>query len=97
MELHEEMNILRNGYKKTVKPLVERGEYMIAYFEFSNLMTIVEMRGREIISNVHMGLSYVSSAQLLRDRLLEGDKSKIESIVRMFEAYSAQTKLPLRD
>ena len=95
MGVQEEIENLRERYQTRIKPLIDNEEYMIASFELGNFIMLLSERGEEL-TQVHMGMSFFASARLLEERLREGNKENIENVVRMFEAYSAQTTLPLK-
>jgi len=96
MDLQEELELQRRGYQECVRPLIEKGEYRSAHMEMCNLNFVMAERRKEIGLNIHCGLSYLAYASLLRDALFEGDEEAIKTRREAFEAFSAQTKLPLQ-
>jgi len=97
MEIQEEVALQRKGYQENVKSLIERGAYHTAGMEMSNLTFAMAERRNDIVNGVHCGLSYLATAELLKEALLEGNERSIRGFKEKFEAFSAQTKLPLRD
>ena len=95
MNIREKLETVRKGYQENVKPRIEQGEYDFAYLEFSNLVFMMEAERGELTLHIHCGASLVASAQLLYRSLEKGEKLSIESKVRMFETFLAQTRLPL--
>ena len=81
------------GYKETVKPYIESGDYEIAAAELNNFYVMMGAYLRDINSTVHCGLSFVSSAEMLMSALRK--EEGIERTVRRFEMFSAQTGLPI--
>ena len=94
MEIQEEIENYRRYYQETIKQFFEQGEYMLAYFELGNFLILANIKNREFCTKIHMGMSFLASTEILHERLKEGKKLGIETAVKMFEAYSAQTKLP---
>lgn len=95
MNIREMVANSRKVYFDEVKPLINKGEYETAYFQMGNLIFMMDERSREIVMNVHCGLSYIASAKLLHVALLEKNPERINRRVRSFEVFLAQTKLPL--
>jgi hypothetical protein len=95
MDIMEEMGLVGKGYRESVRPAIDSGDYMIAYFELDNLLSVVGERAKEIMDEVHMGRSFLASGTMLRDRLKAENPNKldIEAVVKVFEAHYAQTTL----
>ena len=95
MNVQEALKQVGEGYQQSVKPWIEKENYGMAYFEFSNLCFLLEQYLTEVYDQINCGLSLISSAQNLKQKLQGGDKESIEFSVRLFETFYAQTKLPL--
>ena len=95
MNLEQEMELYRRGYEQSVKSWIEKGEYGLAYFELGKINFILENNPQEIALNIHMGMSLIASAESLKQKLQEGNKENIQHDLKFFEAFLAQTKLPM--
>jgi uncharacterized membrane protein len=94
MDTKKLLEILNESYKKQVKPLIEKGKYLVASLEMQNILIIMQDRKRELLG-VHMASGYVASARMLYEDLKKENEKGIERSMNFFEAYSAQTRLPL--
>ena len=94
MDIGEVVAGLRERFAERVKPLIESGDYRDACSEMRDLLAEIRRYQIPIIRDVHAGNYYFYSAKLLFWELLEG-KAPSRDVLRQFEAYSAQTKLPL--
>ena len=88
----DELQRYNEYYITQVKPLIERGEYALAWAEFGNMLFFIGRDALTIEKYVHMGAGYVVTARNLFKCLEK--KENIEEAVSLFEAYAAQTRLP---
>jgi len=96
MDIKKEIEIWRKEYSEIVKPLIEKGHYHLAGLEMSNLTFVMAEKRNEVVLNVNCGLSYLATAELLKEALLNENELSVRGSQEKFEAFSAQTRLPLR-
>ncbi len=97
LTIQQEVGKLSDHYRKVVRPMIDEGQYMMAYLEFGNVVFAMESRRQELIFEVHCGLSYIAAARVLEERLETATSfSDVRSAVETFEAYAAQIRLPKR-
>ena len=90
-----EVEIVRSKYESEVKPAMENGEYELAAITLASALYIIRGREQKIMATVHMGWSFLASASLLEKKLREGNPERIKRAQSFYEAYAAQTTLPL--
>lgn len=90
----EEIN---NYYSTEIREYIQSGNYEIASMEMSNLKFLANENAKEIVSDIHCGLRYISSLDMLVDALKNSDEKGIKSSQRLFEAFAAQTGLPIKE
>ena len=61
--------------------------------EMANIVLAMEHYFNEIHSKIHCGPSFIASAKILHQALENATEAPTRHM-RMFESYSAQTKLP---
>ena len=96
MTIQDEVKKIIEGYQNNVKPLILEKRYFPAYIGLSNLCWLMERSTSDIVIKIHSGGMFISSATVLCNRLEKSDEKGIEGTLERFEAYAAQTKLPLR-
>ncbi len=89
------VNKIYENYRKTVMPLIEKGEYVEASKKIYHLIFHInkEQRYREMMmANISEGACYIASLRLLFDNLEEGDEKGIERAMGSVEIYYAKAK-----
>ena len=94
MELSE-VEIVKHKYTNEVIPAIENKDYELAALALSSALFVTRGKEEKIILETHSGLGFLGSAKLLEDKLREGNEGAILRAKRYFEAYAAQTTLPL--
>lgn len=95
LSIQEEVEICRKGYDEIVKPYIEKRQYKLASSELKKLFLELDNRRIELSNRIRLGFGYLTSAQLLEEKLMIGKPEDIFKFVKIFEAYQSQTKLPL--
>lgn len=96
LSIQEQVELCRKSYEENVKPLIDQREYFAAALEFGNITFALSERRKDILTKVHSGGSYLACAQMLEKKLRTTNPHEdVSSLVEKFEAYQAQTKLPL--
>jgi hypothetical protein len=96
LTIQEEVAENRKYYDEVIKPLIEKGMYEIAAFELSNTLFSLKTKRMDLVCRVPCGLSYLISGEMLEEKLKTAKSKKdLGDTVKRFEAYQAQTKLPL--
>ena len=96
LTIQQEVETLSKHYREVIRPMIDKGQYMMACFELGNVVFAMQSRQQELIREVHCGLSYISAAEVLEEHLHTATSfSDVRSAVEMFEAYAAQTRLPM--
>jgi hypothetical protein len=93
-------------YHAVVKPDIQSGNYGAAWAEMANIADTLRNIGTMGLLEVHSGLNCMGAAQVLCNalrascpELLEHgeelmEKQSLDSRIKHFEAYAAQTRLP---
>lgn len=90
----EAIQKVRNGYEEVIKPLI-REKAPQARFEMGNLVFALDYgECGPIFAKYSFGLGFIASANVLLDRLKEGDYS--ESTVRLFEMELSQLEMAIK-
>ena len=92
--IEEVIEGMRGRYTERVKPLIEEGKYIAAAYELKDIYAYWQFRAKELFSEVHSSLNYLGSMRTLIEKLETATEKPINAI-ETFEAYQAQTKLPL--
>ena len=95
VEIHEIIKDNRKYYADVIKPMIEEGRYEEASFELRNQLFILQDFRGKVIFDVHCGISYVASMEGLI-MALKTTTERPNKTIEMFEAYAAQTSLPMR-
>ena len=85
----------RGRYEERVKPLINSGKYFAASYELRDIHAYWQFNKLELFPKVHCGLSYFVSMGDLVDALEKATEIPKDALER-FEAYQAQTKLPIK-
>ncbi|MBI3623168.1 hypothetical protein HY212_03780 [Candidatus Pacearchaeota archaeon] len=86
---------LRGRYEESVKPYILSGNFQRAHLEMGDIAVCLEVMSRDVLLNIHCGLTYIQGARKLTDALATASSVPQEEL-EFFEAYQAQTKLPYR-
>lgn len=99
-EITEAVLFVREHYVEAIKPLILAGDYAGARQELEEaVISILQAHGQEIRQFIHCGSQFIHYTSLLSIALkypYAGDKEdNLPQRIKEFEAYAAQTKLPL--
>lgn len=94
IDAQEIVDRLRKKYATEIKPLMQNGHYTAAGMELDTGITGILFLGEQFVIDVHSGLTLLASGKGLAKELREGKKPD-EYTIEFFEAYLAQTKLPV--
>ena len=94
MEIQDYMGSIRARYKNMVKPILGSGNNVAIQGELLDIVTLIERRRIEIMEKIHCGIGVIGCARLLERDILK-EKTPSKNQIRNFEAYLAQTGLPL--
>ncbi len=106
MEAINIINNLRINYTSEIKQSIIANNYLYAWATLGNYKYAFSKQDlhEDIVINVHMGLAFLGSLNRLYSLLEElawptkptiPSQNQLETAMRNFEAYTAQTKLPL--
>jgi len=96
MDILQAIDGFRWRYFHEIKPLIQKQQFDRAYLELDEIVVYLERYNNlDLWTKVHSGPNYLSSLQQLCGYLQKGKEVPV-GIIEQFEAYQAQTKLPLR-
>ncbi|MFA5071655.1 MAG: hypothetical protein WC511_04840 [Candidatus Pacearchaeota archaeon] len=91
-EITEIISEIKEDYKNSIKPLVEKGLYKLAGVKLANInLAYIKPNINSLIAYSHFGLNFVGASLGLEERLRE--KGDIEELITFFEASLAQIEL----
>ena len=87
----------RNCFNSEILPYIERGEYGIAAHELGNLSHVLNRYPNQILEKVHMGTLYVATMGMLKDELLNEERTavRLDNLLVRMQAFGNQMDLPL--